>query len=113
MARDIMKGDMPALILAVLAEEPSHGYAIARNIERQSQDSFQMNEGTLYPALRILEQDGLIKGDWELQPSGPARKVYSITERGRGELTRRRTEWEAYAQTMQIILGGKGHAQPA
>ncbi len=113
MGRDLMKGDMPALVLAVLAEEPSHGYAIARNIERQSRQAFQMNEGTLYPTLRTLEQDGLVKGDWEVQPSGPARKVYSITERGRGELTKRRTEWEEYAQTMQVILGGKSHAQPA
>jgi len=113
MGRDLMKGDMPALVLAVLAEGPSHGYAIARNIEAQSRQAFQMKEGTLYPTLRNLEQDGLLTADWEVQPSGPARKVYRITDKGLGELTKRRAEWEEYAQTMQVILGGKPHAQPA
>jgi PadR family transcriptional regulator PadR len=108
-----MKGDMSALVLAVLAEQSSHGYAIARNIEQRSQQAFQMREGTLYPTLRCLEQDGLITGEWVVQPAGAARKVYRITEKGRSELMKRRNEWQDYVQTMQAILGGKSHAQPA
>lgn len=113
MARDFMKGDIPALVLAVLEEQPCHGYAIARYIERRSRQAFLMKEGTLYPTLRTLEQDGLLTADWEVQSSGPARKVYHITEEGRKELAKRRKEWDEYVQTMQAILGGKPHVQPA
>ena len=113
MPRDLSKGDIPALVLAVLAETPSHGYAIARNIELRSGKTFLMKEGTLYPSLRTLETEGLVTGEWEVQPSGPARKVYRITENGRTELVRRQSEWNQFAATMQAILGGKTDAQPA
>ena len=113
MSRDLMKDDMPALVLAELARQPSHGYAIARSIEQQSQQAFHMKEGTLYPTLRSMEQDGLITGEWEVQPSGPARKVYRITEKGLKELSKRRKDWEEYVRNMQAILGGDAHAQPA
>lgn len=113
MAKDIVKGDIPALVLAVLAESACHGYAIARRIEQQSANALRLKEGSLYPALRVLEQDGMIAGAWEVQPSGPARKVYQITPKGQAELTRRRQEWEQYARTMNAILGRTNDAQPA
>ena len=113
MGRDISKGDLPTLILAVIAEEPSHGYAIARSIELRSKKAFLMKEGTLYPMLRTLEQEGCVVAVWEVQPSGPARKVYRITDHGRSELAKRQTEWEEYAQSMRAILGGRSDAQTA
>ena len=87
--RDLPKNDIPLLILAVLLDAPRHGYAIAREVERLSADALQMREGTLYPALRVLEQDGLITGAWEIQPVGPARKIYTLTEAGQAELKKR------------------------
>ncbi|MCW3055893.1 MAG: DNA-binding protein [Chthonomonadales bacterium] len=113
MRRDVTKGDLPALILAVLADSACHGYGIARRIEQQSAQALQMKEGSLYPALRILEQDGLIAGEWEVQPSGPARKVYRITANGLLQLKEKQQEWEQYARTMSAILGRKTDAQPA
>ncbi len=113
MKRDVTKGDIPVLILAVLAEEPCHGYAIARCIEQQSAQALQMKEGSLYPALRVLEQDELIVGEWEIQPSGPARKVYRITANGQAELTKRRQEWDEYIHTMNLVMGRRHNAQPA
>ena len=104
--KDLPKGDIPTLILAVLSEASRHGYSIAREVERISENALLLREGSLYPALRVLEQDGLIEGKWEIQTSGPARKVYSITENGRGELTRRTGEWQQYANFMTSVLGG-------
>lgn len=107
MRRAVFKGDVPLLVLAVLAEAPCHGYAIAREIERRSGQGLDVREGTLYPALRVLEQDGLIKGEWETLQSGPARKVYSLTQKGHGELARRVQAWRDYAQCFGQVLGGE------
>ena len=112
MARDLPKNDIPTLILCVLEERALHGYGIAREIERRSADLLKLREGTLYPALRVLEADGLIVGEWEIQPSGPARKTYTLTDEGRGEVVRRTEKWREYAKTMESILGGKPHARP-
>lgn len=113
MSRDVTKGDLPVLILAVLTDSPCHGYGIARRIEQKSAQALQMKEGSLYPALRALEQEGLIAGEWEVQPSGPARKVYHITAEGSVQLTQKQQEWEQYARTMSAILGRKPDAQSA
>jgi PadR family transcriptional regulator, regulatory protein PadR len=113
MPRDLPKNDIPTLILAVLEERALHGYGIAREIERRSADVLKMREGTLYPALRTLESDGLIVGEWQIQPSGPARKVYSLTEDGQAEVVKRTEKWREYARTIESILGGKPDAKPA
>ena len=113
MRRDLSKGDAPALILAVLEQGPCHGYAIAREIERRSGQLFQMREGKLYPLLRVLEQDGFIEGQWDTQGNGAARKVYVLTQAGRGELARRKHAWKSYADSVWSILGGNQDAQPA
>jgi PadR family transcriptional regulator PadR len=113
MGRDLSKRDIPTLLLAVLSEGPAHGYAIAREVERRSQEVFRLREGSLYPALRVLEQEGLIEGQWETQVSGPARKVYLITPAGRTELTKRAQEWVAYREAINVFIGGKAHAPAA
>lgn len=107
MRRDFPKGDVPVLILTVLADAPRHGYAIAREIERLSADALKLREGALYPALRVLEQDGLVKGDWEIPATGPARKVYALTDAGRAEQAKRAAEWQQYARVMNTLLGGQ------
>jgi len=123
MRRDLVKGDLPALILAVLNKEPKHGYAIAREVERLSDDALRMKEGALYPALRVLEQDGLIAGAWQPQEKGADRKVYTLTEKGAKEMQKRTQELRDYATLIQSLLGkldlgevgqkGIGHAHTA
>ena len=116
MKRDLPRNDIPLLIMAVLQTAPRHGYAIARDIEQISAEALVMREGSLYPALRVLEQDELITGAWEIQASGPARKVYTLTEKGQTELAKRTRDWEQYARIMGTILGtgkGKPNEQPA
>ncbi|PQV63471.1 transcriptional regulator, PadR family [Abditibacterium utsteinense] len=104
--RELNKGDIPVIILEILGREACHGYAIAREIERQSDQVLQLREGSLYPALRVLENNGLIEGEWEIQSSGPARKNYRLTELGRVELEKRKQDWQSYVLLMGKILGG-------
>ena len=104
--QELKKGSTPILILAVLAEGARHGYAIAREIERRSRNALKAGEGSLYPALRALENDGLVAGTWEIQPSGPARKVYSLTDDGRAELAKRTKAWKEYTSAVGLVLEG-------
>ena len=105
--QDTQKGGTTVWILAVLADGPQHGYAIARAIETRSGSALKPGEGTLYPALRGLEGDGQIVGEWELQPVGPARKVYTLTDKGRAELAKQTQAWHEYARAVGGILGGQ------
>src|SRR2546421_9161865 len=80
--RELLKGNTPTLVLAVLRDGPLHGYGIAREIERRSESALQCKEGTLYPALHALERDGLVRGEWRREEGGRERKVYSLTPPG-------------------------------
>jgi len=111
--RDLAKGDIPTLILAVLAQGPCHGYAIAREVERRGGEVFRLREGSLYPALRTLENDDAISGQWQETSGAPARRVYSITEKGQRELAQRTRAWKQYSKAVNAIIGGKPHAQRA
>ncbi|MBW3635893.1 MAG: PadR family transcriptional regulator [Armatimonadetes bacterium] len=106
MARELFKGDLPVLILAILAEAPCHGYSIAREIERRSEGAFGAKEGALYPALRALEQKGFIEGSWE-EKAGPTRKTYRLTQNGVAELEKSKRDWKKYASAFEQVLGGE------
>ena len=100
-------GSLLGLVLAVLEETPLHGYGIAREIERRSADALTFGEGTLYPALRTLEQRGLIAGTWDtVGEHGPARKVYRLKPEGLAELQRVRAEWHEYSRSIDLVMGG-------
>jgi len=105
MRRDLVKGDLPALVLAVLSKQPLHGYGIVREVKLLSDDALTMKEATLYPALRVLEQDGLIVGEWQPQEKGAARKVYTLTEKGAEEARRRTQELKDYVALINKVLG--------
>ena len=110
---ELKKGTTPLLILAVLAEGPRHGYAIAREVERRSQEALRLGEGALYPALRALEREKLVVGTWEVQPSGPARRVYAITDEGRKKLAKQVDAWRSLVDAVGRVIGGAPHGQPA
>ena len=104
MPQSLSRGDVPTLILAVLKHGPLHGYAIARAIEEWSADALHLHEGTLYPALRQLEKEGVIQSAWEVQEPGPARRVYSLTESGQTEFAKRVAAWESYSAAINAVL---------
>jgi PadR family transcriptional regulator, regulatory protein PadR len=104
--RELLKGSTPTLILAVLADAPRHGYAVAREIERRSGKMLSLGEGSLYPALHALERDGLIAGGWVQPPDGGAsKKVYSLTDEGKAELARRMREFRGFVAAVEDVLG--------
>ena len=104
--RELLKGNTPTLVLAVLEDAPLHGYGIAREIERRSGNALKFKEGTLYPALHALERDGLIVGAWSREGAGRERKVYRITPSGLGELERRTRTWTEFATAIFDVIGG-------
>jgi PadR family transcriptional regulator PadR len=115
--QELKKGSTPILILAVLAEGPRHGYAIAREIERRSREALSVGEGALYPALRALEREGMVSSAWETQPSGPARRIYTLTDAGQAKLASSLKSWTRFSQAVNAVLGdslrGNPHVQPA
>jgi PadR family transcriptional regulator PadR len=100
-AQDYLKGGLSLLILATLRDGPAHGYALARTIERRTENALQLREGTLYPALHALERDGLISSAWETPENGRERKTYTLTESGAKKLV----EWSAGWQQFVVAVG--------
>lgn len=107
---DPWKGSTTVLILATLAEEPRHGYAIAQEIGKRTNDLIALGEGSLYPALFNLESEGLIVSQWQPPRSGTgkgaARKVYTITDAGRARLAQSAQEVRALARAITQLLEG-------
>ncbi|MEZ0324873.1 MAG: PadR family transcriptional regulator [Fimbriimonas sp.] len=102
--------DTKALVLAVLADRPMHGYGISREIKRRSEEALKLGEGQLYPILHALEEQGWIKGEWEMQDGDPPRKVYALTESGVAELAKRAKSWMSFAGAVAAVLGQKPEA---
>ena len=98
------KSDPEALILGSLVNGPQHGYGIVKTLRETSDGLFSMNEGQLYPLLHKMQEAGWIKGEWETEGSGPAKKTYLLLDEGRLELQKRRKEWEKFASAVGGIL---------
>src|SRR5215831_4108676 len=92
------------LILKTLALEPMHGYGIGVRLEQISRGVFQVNAGSLFPALRRLERDGLIKGEWRVTENNRRAKYYAATAAGRRKLDRETEDWEAQTRAIARIL---------
>jgi PadR family transcriptional regulator len=110
--RELLKGNTPTLVLAVLRDGPLHGYGIAREIERRSENALRCKEGTLYPALHALERDGLVAGEWRREPGGRERKVYVLTPAGHAALEQRARTWTEFASAIQRVIGGTADVHP-
>lgn len=104
---NLLKGNTPVFILSILKEGPSHGYAIYNEIAKRSNNVLKFKQGTLYPLLHTLEEDGLITSEWfELAPGNRRqRRVYSITEKGVRELQERLSAWHVFNRAMMDLTG--------
>ena len=98
------KGTLPTLILQALLREPSHGYRIAQSIKPQSKGVLDFKEGTLYPALHKLENEGLVES-YEGIEKGRPRRYYRITKSGHATLAKDRAEWRELSRAVTVILG--------
>jgi PadR family transcriptional regulator PadR len=102
MEAEELKGHLDGLILAVLASEPKHGYAVIQALRARSGGRLDLPEGTVYPALHRLERAGLLHSEWAT--AGRRRRVYRLTRRGERELGVRRARWRDFAGTIEAVL---------
>jgi len=108
----MLKGHLDAIVLSALEAGPAHGYAIIEAIKRRSGATFDLPEGTVYPALHRLEQGGLLASNWTTPPGGRKRRVYALTKSGVSALVERRKAWGRFSQAVDALLKG-GRAWPA
>ena len=101
---DLVQGTLDILILRTLALEPKHGWAIAKRIQQVSREVLLVQQGSLYPALHRLEQQGWIKASWGETESGRKAKFYSLTRAGRVHLERERAQWERLSSAINLVL---------
>jgi PadR family transcriptional regulator len=101
---DLVQGTLDLLILKVIALEPMHGWAIAQRIRQMSNDVLQVGQGSLYPALHKLEQQGWIDSAWGASENNRRAKYYSLTSRGRAMLRAEAATWRRYAAAVGRIL---------
>lgn len=104
--KDLVAASAVPLVLAILAEGESYGYAILKRVSELSGGRLVWTDGMLYPVLHRLERLGRIKGRWGRSGSGRRRKYYRLTENGRGQLAEQRQQWQAVDATLQGIWGG-------
>jgi len=105
--RDLLRGHLEGMVLSILETGEAHGYEILKRFQARGAGSLTLKEGSLYPALYRLEQEGLIRGKWETggeKRRGPRRRIYSLTEKGRKELARKRGAWQTFAQVVGNIM---------
>jgi PadR family transcriptional regulator PadR len=105
MGQERLKGHLDGLLLAVLESGPLHGYAVIEALQARSGGELRLPTGTVYPALRRLEEAGLTRGDWSTV-GGRRRRTYALTAAGRRELQGERAEWLRFSGTIGSVLGG-------
>ena len=101
--KDLIAASSTPLVLAILAEEDSYGYAILQRVRELSGGSLQWTDGMLYPVLHRLGRLGYVESRWEVADSGRRRKYYRITSQGRAQLDEQRRQWQAVDDTLRGI----------
>ncbi len=101
---ELLRGTLDLLILRTLLPGPSHGHAIAKHIQRTSEDLLQVETGSLYPALYRLEARSWIVASWAQSEKGKRARYYRITPLGRKQLTSEQSKWDAFARAMGLLL---------
>jgi transcriptional regulator len=101
---ELLQGTLDLLILRTLLMGPAHGHAIAKHIQRTSEELLQVETGSLYPALHRLEAKGWVAAYWELSEKGKRARYYRLTPRGRRQLSAEQSKWEAFSRAMALIL---------
>lgn len=99
-----MRGTLDLMILRTLLPGPSHGHAIARHIQRTTDDLLQVETGSLYPALYRLEADGYVAATWDKSEKGKRARYYRITAKGRTQLAAEQSKWDSFVRAMGSLL---------
>src|SRR5438105_15660964 len=101
---DLLQGTLDLLILRTLLSGPAHGHAIAKHIQRTSENLLQVETGSLYPCVHRLEAKGWIAATWERSDKGKRAKYYRLTALGRRQLFAEQSKWQAFSRAMGLLL---------
>ena len=111
--KDLIAASSTPIVLAILAEADSYGYAILQRVRELSRGHLEWTDGMLYPVLHRLERLGYVQARWEVAESGRRRKYYGITPQGRAQLVEERRQWQAVDATLRGIWQALFHSVPA
>ena len=101
---DVLRGTLDLLVLKTLTLEPMHGWGISQRIQQVSEGTFEVNQGSLYPALQRLEQRGWIESEWRASENNRRARYYRITAAGRTALGEEVEHWRRYVDAVGLIL---------
>ena len=101
---DLVQGTLDLLVLKMLALEPMNGWAISQRLKDVSKDVLQVSDGSLYPSLHKLEQEGWITAEWRQSENNRRAKFYSLTRAGRGALEREKENWARLAGAISSVV---------
>ena len=102
-SKDLMAASSTPIVLAILSEGDSYGYAILQRVRELSRGAIEWTDGMLYPVLHRLERLGYVKAEWQVADSGRRRKYYRITSPGRKQLVEERRQWQAVDATLHML----------
>ena len=101
---DLVQGTLDLLLLKILALEPLHGWAISQRLKHVSGEALHVSDGSLYPALHKLEQEGWVTAEWKTSELGRRAKFYSLTRPGRRHLDRETEHWERLSAAISRVI---------
>lgn len=112
LSKDLVAASATPLILAILGESDSYGYAIIQRVKELSRGEMQWTDGMLYPVLHRLDRQGFVESFWQAADSGRKRRYYRITGEGRRELGRQREQWRMVDSTLRQAWGPEAEGRP-
>jgi len=101
---DLLQGTLALLVLKTLARGPQHGYGVTLHIQMVSKDILRVEEGSLYPALHRMEQDGWVSAEWGISENNRRARYYRLTAKGRKQLAEEEKNWERLTQAVAHVL---------
>jgi DNA-binding PadR family transcriptional regulator len=105
MIGEALKGHLDLLLLVVLEKGPAHGYAVIESLRERSGGLFDLPEGTIYPALHRLEDQGLLRSRWQ-EDSARRKRIYQLTPKGEQALIKRQAEWQKFSKAVNATISG-------
>jgi DNA-binding PadR family transcriptional regulator len=106
--KDLVAASATPLVLAILAEGESYGYAILKRVRELSHGELEWTDGMLYPLLHRLDRQGFVDTEWQTPPEGRRRKYYAITEDGRAALAEHKRQWVTVTAALRHVFDGRG-----
>jgi len=104
--KDVVQGTLDLLVLGILAAQPMYGWGVMQRIRYLTEDVFQVTTGSLFPALRRLEENGWLSGFWDVSENNRKARYYAITKAGQKQLAREKQHWKSITAAVEKVMEG-------